>query len=218
MPLEFESEEDLNNAILPQESQEEEEDSGPIVFESEADFQANVEPESMPQEMPMQPQAQPMQPQMELPPLAPQGLNPGDLASAVLGNAVQQPQAAPEVDRKTIIDSYGSRGNTLAQKLPAGVEAIHPADLEGVTQALSSSFMSMSSTGIILDPMERAMYATSVMENTGMRADVRAQLIDQAMRDGKILPEALPRSWYEARGLSLLPANLDLEAAKKELR
>ena len=211
-PLEFESEDELQKAVpQPELEMQEEPPSDLLTFESEADFQAAISDQpAVPQEASMD--AAPMMP-------GPQGpsLNPSDLASAVLGNAVPQPELTQVLDRKTIVESYGPQGNTLAQQLPEGIEPIHPADMESVTDVLSKSFMAMSSTGILLDPMERVMYATSVMENTAMRADIRAQLIDQAMRDGKILPEALPKSWFEARGLLLLPPNLNLDDLEGEL-
>lgn len=204
MPLEFDSEEDFQNAIAsvtPQEESIPQTEGAPLQFESEQAFQEQVAPPI----------------QQEEPVALPPGINPNDLASAVLGNAIPQAEAPQQISKKSIIENYGPANNTLAQQLPAGLEEIHPADMEGVTQALSTSFMSMSSTGIILDPMERVMYATSVMENTAVRADVRAQLIDQAMRDGKVLPQALPKSWYEARGMLLLPPDLNIDAIDGEI-
>lgn len=215
MPLEFESEEafqaSIANYIHPEEIGEMEQVGStgapsPLEFGSEESFQ----------QASMMPQEQAMMPQQEMP-QSPQGVNPSDLASAVLGRAMPQPQQPKQISRKSIIENYGPRGNTLAAKLPAGLEEFHPADMEAVTQTLSASFMSMSSTGILLDPMERVMYATSVMENTTVRADIRAQLIDQAMRDGKVLPQALPKSWYEARGLLLLPPDLNLDNIEGEI-
>jgi len=214
MPLEFESEEEFEAAAGQMmdehepvlEGLAEPESDGPLVFDSEVEFQQAVNPV----------QQDVVSPQQSVVPQGP-GLNPADLASAVLGNTVPEPQKPATIDRKTIIDSYAPVNNTLAQKMPEGVTEIHPADMEAVTDVLSKSFFSMSSTGILLDPAERVMYATSVMENSSMRADVRAQLIDQAMRDGKILPEALPKSWYEARGLLLLPPNINLDDLEGEV-
>jgi len=214
MPLEFESEEALQNAIasneeLPIEEElvlpQQEAAPQPLEFESEQALQDVVSP----QQNAVQDQGLEQQ--------APLGMDPAGLASAVLGQSIPEPQQAPQLDRKTIIDSYSPVNNTLAQKLPVGMEAIHPADMEAVTDVLSKSFFSMSTTGILLDPNERVMYVTSIMENTAIRADVRAQLIDQAMRDGKIVPEALPKAWFEARGLLLLPPNLNLDDLEGEL-
>ena len=200
----------------------------PIVFDSEEDFQAAIAPPppqeheeqiALPQELPAQEVQQPIQRQEEA--IVPQqGLDAAGLASAVLGSSGVQEQPAPEqvMDRKSIMANYGPQNNTLPQKREAGIEEIHPADLPAVADVLGKSFMSMSSTGIVLDPMERVMYATSVMENSAMRPDVMAQIVDQAMRDGKIMPEALPKSWYEARGLLLLPPGIDLNAIEGEVQ
>jgi|19_taG_2_1085344.scaffolds.fasta_scaffold00074_46 hypothetical protein len=218
MPLEFESEDALQNALtaeqsLPIEQELVEPELQPLEFGSEQELQDAL---SSQQDVVSPPQDV-VQDQQGLPQQAPSGLDPAGLASAVLGQSIPQPQEAPQLDRKTIIDSYGPQNNTIAQKLPVGMDPIHPADMEAVTDVLSKSFFSMSTTGILLDPTERVMYVTSIMENTAIRADVRAQLIDQAMRDGKIVPEALPKAWFEARGLLLLPPNLNLDDLDGEL-
>lgn len=211
MPLEFESEEDFQAAVASDIQQEDADVLGqlaspevaPLEFGSEEDFQQAALPQEQPLPQPEAPQSP--------------GLNPADLASAVLGNALPQPEAPKQVSRKSLVENYGPSNNTLAARLPEGLEELHPADMEAVAQTLGASFPSMSDTGILLDPMERVMYATSVMENTTVRADIRAQLIDQAMRDGKILPQALPKSWYEARGLLLLPPDLNLDNIEGEV-
>lgn len=168
---------------------------GPDVYDSEAAFQAEHGSDEL-----MSPES-----------LAPSGVDAGSLAQLVLGQTVPELEQPQLMDRRSIVESYGPENNTLAMNLPPGLEDINPADMELATKLLADNFLSMSETGILLDPQDRVVYATSVMENTSVRSDVRAQLVDQAMRDGKILPQALPKSWYEARGLILLPPDLNVE-------
>lgn len=109
--------------------------------------------------------------------------------------------------------SLSDRYNTVPQRMAEGLNKISELDWPHVGQLLANEYMSMSETGIVLDPMDRVNYARSVMANDSLRSDIKAQLVDQAMRDGKIMPEALPKVWYEARGLKLLPGDMTAEKA-----
>ena len=115
-------------------------------------------------------------------------------------NAVQNISTAQRPQQPT---PFSPEMNTLPVTLPPGTTPIHPGDYPTAVQLLANSFPSMSQTGIVLDPSERSAYAISVMSNQNLRSDLKAQLIDQVMRDGKIVPEALGKDWYEARNLNL---------------
>lgn len=111
----------------------------------------------------------------------------------------------PAEQRPPDLDKKSPEYNTLPLNMPEGLTQIQQNDYPLAVQALAGSFRSMNQMGMILDPMERSAYAVSVMSNDSLRSDVKAQLIDQAMRDGKIVPEALSKDWYEARNIILRP-------------
>lgn len=111
----------------------------------------------------------------------------------------------PAETRPPQVDKTSPEYNTLPLNMPEGLTQIAQPDYPLAVQALAGSFRSMNQLGMILDPMERSAYAVSVMSNDQLRSDVKAQLIDQVMRDGKIVPEALSKDWYEARNLVLRP-------------
>lgn len=97
------------------------------------------------------------------------------------------------------------RVNTLPKKMPPGLTEIHPEDGFPVTQALAQSFPSMNELGMLLDPNDRVAYSVSVMGNESLDSQIKAQIIEEAMRRGKIAPEALASDWYLARGINLRP-------------
>jgi len=204
MPLEFNSEAELEQQLQGEPEPEIVEapppvanSPQPLVFESEQDPQQQLAG------------AQPVEP-VEAPPAPFQGQS-NSLAELVLGSTVPEPQPQG-VTRGDLLESYAPVNNTLQQKQPGTLQPLNPVDTEPAVVLLSESYPSMSPTGILLDGADRLSYSTSVMENTKVRADIRAQLVDQVMRDGKVIPEALPSEWYEARGLRLLPPDLDVNA------
>jgi len=117
-----------------------------------------------------------------------QGMPSGDhTASPMMPNQPQQPQQPPPV------------------VTPPGFTHLEPVDVRNASQIASQEYMSITPTGILTDVQDRLSYVMAVMENYGIPSDKKAQLVDQAMRDGKILLQALPKQWYEARGLQPLP-------------
>lgn len=122
-------------------------------------------------------------------------------------HAMQTSLQPNEIHRGHELSPQASQANTLPVNMPEGTTAIHPDDMMPAVQALANNFTSMNEVGILLDPQDRVMYGISVMSNDKLRSDIKAQLIDQAMRDGKIVPQALSRDWYEARNLILKPIN-----------
>lgn len=107
--------------------------------------------------------------------------------------------------------------NTLRDKLPPGATQIDPRQMPEIVSALAQSFPSMGPTGILLDPNDRTAYALSVLGNPDLKSDLKARLIDEAMKTGKLVPEALSKDWFDARGITIMiPQALD-EMAKKGL-
>jgi hypothetical protein len=115
--------------------------------------------------------------------------------------------SAPAVQREPSANVNSPQANLLPAQLPEGMTPIHPDDFPITTQMLAQSFLSMNETGMILSTSDRVAYAMAVMNNRSLRSDVKAQHIDQVMRDGKIVPQALSPDWYEARNFSLRPFN-----------
>lgn len=124
-------------------------------------------------------------------------------ALQAVSNASMVGQMSTNEQRPAEPDVYSPEANTLPPKLPPGTTSIHPDDYPFAVQALAASFGSMNQVGMLIDPADRTGYAISVMNNRELRADIKAQLIDQAMRDGRIVPEALGKDWYAARNLNL---------------
>lgn len=93
--------------------------------------------------------------------------------------------------------------NTIPAKVPPGFTEIPEPMKEGALYLMSSAFPSMATSGMIINPQERISYAVSVMSNTKLRSDIRAQIIDETMRTGTAIPEALPEVWYRAQGMDV---------------
>lgn len=125
-------------------------------------------------------------------------------------SSVNQMKSQAE-QRPEEVTAYNPASNTLPAKLPPGATPIHPADMPLAVQALAMGYGSMNEVGMLLDPADRVAYSLSVMNNRALRSDLKAQLIDQVMRDGKIVPEALGREWYEARNINLKPFNPEVQ-------
>lgn len=121
----------------------------------------------------------------------------------------------PVEQESPLIKSFQQRANTLPVKNNSGMRPLNPIDLPQVGEILSLEYLSMTETGIVIDPQERISYVTAVMANDALRSDVKAQLVDQAMRDGKIMPEALPAAFFESRGLLLLPPDITEEDLRR---
>lgn len=133
-------------------------------------------------------------------------LNPADIA-VVAKSLTARPKDSFDNTLEGPTDPIRSmsddRMNTLPVQLPKGATYIDRQDMPNVLNAMIGAFPSMNEMGMVLDPIERTSYAISVMSNTSLRSDLKAQIIETAMQNGKIVPEALGKDWYEARGIAL---------------
>lgn len=136
-------------------------------------------------------------------------VDPTQFANLLLAKSTIPEEAEEGTPTDPKVQALRNAANTIPQTNASGLNDFNPVDMPQVVGILGEEFASMSPTGVIFDPMERVAFVTSVMANDSLRSDIKAQLVDQMMRDGKAIPQALPKAWFEARGLTLLPEQVD---------
>lgn len=117
-------------------------------------------------------------------------------------NIARAPETKPNPNVNNV-DPVDPQTNTLRVQLPEGATIVPPEMTESAVSLMAQAFPSMNQVGMLLDINDRLAYAMSVMGNKQLRGDIKAQIADQVMRDGKITMEALPHDWYEARNMIL---------------
>lgn len=134
----------------------------------------------------------------------PAAVGPEDLAGAFI-ESVNSVKSRTESVKKDLPskDELAKYARLLPKKKPDGVTQIPDQLKPAAIQMLAQGFPSLNELGIARDMNDRMVYARSVLANEELRSDIRAKLIDDALKTGRILPEALSRTWYASQGLQL---------------
>lgn len=93
--------------------------------------------------------------------------------------------------------------NTLSLRKAPNFMPMVPEEISAIIPVLQAEFPSMNELGILTDRAERLAFAMPIMENIDLPSTTQAQMVDELMRTGKIIPDALPQEWFEARGIPL---------------
>lgn len=127
----------------------------------------------------------------------PGAIGAADIASLLSGLDSQSPAPPPQTPQVA--------QRPLPPPPPGGLTDILPQDFPVVLDTLGQAFPSLNPLGVVLDFTDRMNYAVAVIDNHDIKSEVRAQMVEQFMSDGKLVPEALPRQWYESVGILLQP-------------
>lgn len=143
-------------------------------------------------------------------PSMPMGPSVDEALSPLLGAIGQQPgPQQPQPPHPMVEDlqrGLGPGGNPV----PPGVYNIPPQIMPQVTQILGNTFTSLQSNGVMANGRDRMAFAMAVMRlNDELPSTRKATLMNQVMKDGRIVPELLPPAWYEAQGLGAPESMID---------